>query len=154
MDRLLEEPQTSIYAHEGKYIGLNVEQIKGKCRERNLQVSGNKFELVLRILHCDNDSTPEGQTLKRAATDVVTTTDAATGKVVEKHVPKKRKKAAPSASRIYSRVQKKIEAVTQKKYQSHVSSFILVYGCCFCFILRPGDAPIESHNYVFNFTIS
>lgn len=90
------------------------------CRERNLQVSGNKFDLVLRILHCDNDTTPAGATLKRAATDVVKEVDA-TGKVVEKHVPKKRKKPALSASRVYTRVQKKIESVTQKKYQ--VSGF-------------------------------
>ena len=119
--RLLEEPQTEKYACEMKYIGTNVEQIKAMCREKNLQVTGTKFDLVLRILHCDNDSTPEGMTLKRAATDVVTTTNAA-GEVVQKHVPKKRKKAAPSASKVYTRVQKKIEAVNQKKYQSHWGS--------------------------------
>eukprot|EP00956_Cyclotella_meneghiniana_P000593 scaffold642_cov75-Cyclotella_meneghiniana.AAC.11 len=96
--------------------------LKGMCRERNLQVTGAKYDLVLRILHCDNDSTPEGATLKRAATDVVSTVDAVSGEVVEKRVPKKRKKAAPSASRIYTRVEKKIEAVKQKKYQSHWGS--------------------------------
>ncbi|KAL7548661.1 hypothetical protein ACHAWF_011932, partial [Thalassiosira exigua] len=113
IDRLLDEPQTSKYAPEGKYVSLNVERIKSMCRERNLQVSGSKFDLVLRILHCDNETTPEGTTLKRAATDVVSSVDAE-GNVTEKHVPKKRKKAAPSASRVYNRVQKKIEAVTQK----------------------------------------
>lgn len=122
INRLLDESQTSIYGPEEKYIGINVEAIKAKCRNRSLQVSGNKFDLVLRILHCDNDSTPEGATLKRAATNVVSTVDAATGKLVEKHVAKKRKKPALSASRVASRVQKKIEAVTQKKYQSHWGS--------------------------------
>ena len=117
INRLLEEEQTDKFALEMKYVGLNVDAIKAMCRERNLQVSGNKFDLVLRILHCDNDSTPAGMTLKRAATDVVTAINAATGEVVEKHVPKKRKKAAPSASRIYTRVEKKIESVKQKKYQ-------------------------------------
>ena len=122
MDRLLEDPQTSKFASEDKYIGINVESLKEMCRKRNLQVSGVKFDLVLRILHCDNNSTPEGTTLKRAATDVITTVDSTTGKVVEKHVPKKRKKAAPSASKIYTRIDKKIESGKQKKYQSHWGS--------------------------------
>ena len=121
IERLCEDDQTSDYACEVHHIGLNVEQLKARCRQRNLQVSGSKFDLVLRILHCDNGTTPAGATLKRAATDVVTSVDA-TGKVVEQQVPKKRKKAAPSAKKTYDRVQKKIEAVTQKKYQSHVSS--------------------------------
>ncbi|KAL7525649.1 hypothetical protein ACHAXR_001097 [Thalassiosira sp. AJA248-18] len=122
IDRLLEDEQTSKFAPEGKYISVNVDSIKSMCRERNLQVSGTKFDLVLRVLHCDNGTTPEGMKLKRAATDVITTVDAATGKKVEKHVPKKRKKAGPSASKVYTRVQKKIESVRQKKYQSHWGS--------------------------------
>ena len=121
MDRLLEDPQTSKFASEEKYCGINVESLKAMCRERNLQVTGVKFDLVLRILHCDNNSTPEGATLKRAATDVITTVDSQ-GQVVAKHVPKKRKKSAPSASKIYTRVDKKIESVKQKKYQSHYGS--------------------------------
>jgi len=120
MDRLLENDQSSKYACE-KY-GINVDRLKAMCRERNLQVSGVKFDLVLRILHCDNSTTPEGSTLKRAATDVITTVDVATGTVVEKHVPKKRKKAKPSASKVYTRVDKKIESCKQKKYQSHWGS--------------------------------
>jgi len=122
IERLLDEAQTSKYAPEQTYAGLNVEQIKAMCRERNLQVSGTKFDLVLRILHCDNDSTPKGTTLKRAATDVITSVDATTGEVVEKHVPKKRKKAKLSSSGVYTRVQKKVESVRQKKYQSHWGS--------------------------------
>lgn len=117
IDRLMEDPQTSKFGHEGKYIGINVEMLKGMCRDRNLQVTGTKYDLVLRILHCDNSSTPAGATLKRAATDVVSTVDAVSGEVVEKRVPKKRKKSAPSATKIYTRVEKKIEAVKQKKYQ-------------------------------------
>jgi len=117
IDRLLDDDFTSQFGPEGNFFSLNVDQIKQLCRARNLQVSGQKFDLVLRILHCDNDSTPEGTTLKRAATETVSELDAATGQVVEKHVPKKRKKAAPSASRAYTRVQKKIESVKQKKYQ-------------------------------------
>eukprot|EP00986_Skeletonema_menzelii_P011152 scaffold5669_cov144-Skeletonema_menzelii.AAC.15 len=122
IERLLDNEQTSQYGLEGNFFSLNVESIKQLCRARNLQVSGQKFDLVLRILHCDNGTTPEGTTLKRAAIQIVSQVDAATGQLVEKHVPKKRKKAAPSASRAYSRVQKKIEAVTQKKYQSHWGS--------------------------------
>eukprot|EP00985_Skeletonema_marinoi_P001977 scaffold799_cov107-Skeletonema_marinoi.AAC.4 len=122
IDRLLDDDFTSQFGPEGNFFSLNVDQIKQLCRARNLQVSGQKFDLVLRILHCDNDSTPEGTTLKRAATETVSELDAATGQVVEKHVPKKRKKAAPSASRAYTRVQKKIESVKQKKYQSHWGS--------------------------------
>jgi len=120
--------QTSKYGPEGHHIGINVEMLKGMCRERNLQVTGAKYDLVLRILHCDNDSTPEGATLKRAATDVVSTVDAVSGEVVEKRVPKKRKKAAPSASRIYTRVEKKIEAVKQKKYQVRHCFCLLIYN--------------------------
>lgn len=111
--RLLEEEQTSKYALEAHRVGLNVERIKAMCRERGLQVGGSKFDLVLRVLHCDNGTTPAGETLKRAAA----TTDADPS-----GAPKRRKKAAPSASRVYARVQKKIEAVTQKKYQSHWGS--------------------------------
>ena len=128
IDRLLAEPQTSKYGPEGHHIGINVEMLKGMCRERNLQVTGAKYDLVLRILHCDNDSTPEGATLKRAATDVVSTVDAVSGEVVEKRVPKKRQKAAPSASRIYTRVEKKIEAVKQKKYQVRHCFCLLIYN--------------------------
>ena len=128
IDRLLAEPQTSKYGPEGHHIGINVEMLKGMCRERNLQVTGAKYDLVLRILHCDNNSTPEGATLKRAATDVVSTVDAVSGEVVEKRVPKKRKKAAPSASRIYTRVEKKIEAVKQKKYQVRHCFCLLIYN--------------------------
>lgn len=115
IERLQEEDQTSKFGREG-FLGFNVDGLKQLCRDRNLQVSGAKFDLVLRILHCDNGTTPEGQTLKRAATDVVKTTDAA-GRIVEKHVAKKRKKPAPSASKAYDRVMKKINSVTQKKYQ-------------------------------------
>eukprot|EP00984_Skeletonema_dohrnii_P034580 scaffold33596_cov115-Skeletonema_dohrnii-CCMP3373.AAC.1 len=117
IERLLENEQTSQFGPEGNFFSLNVDAIKQLCRARNLQVSGQKFDLVLRILHCDNGTAPEGTTLKRAATQIVSEVDAATGQVVEKHVPKKRKKAAPSASKAYTRVQKKIEAVRQKKYQ-------------------------------------
>jgi len=117
---LQEEDQTSKFGREG-FLGFNVDGLKQLCRDRHLQVSGTKFDLVLRILHCDNGTTPEGQVLKRAATDVVKTTDAA-GRTVEKHVAKKRKKPAPSASKAYDRVAKKINAVTQKKYQSHWGS--------------------------------
>lgn len=122
VDRLLDSDITSKYGPEGKYVSLNVDNIKTMCRERNLQVTGSKFDLVLRVLHHDNGTTPEGTTLKRAATDVIKEVNATTGEVTEKHVPKKRKKAAPSASKVYSRVQKKIESVTQKKYQSHWGS--------------------------------
>jgi len=122
IDHLLDSPITSKYGPEGKYVSLNVDAIKGMCRERNLQVSGSKFDLVLRVLHHDNGTTPEGTTLKRAATDVIKEVNTSTGEVTEKHVPKKRKKAAPSAAKVYTRVQKKIESVTQKKYQSHWGS--------------------------------
>ena len=121
-ERLLEEEQTSKFGPENSFVALNVDQIKTMCRERNLQVSGNKFDLVLRILHHDNGTTPEGQTLKRAATDVIKSIDAKTGKVVEKHVPKKRKKSAHTTGKIYEQVKKKIESVKQKKYQSHWGS--------------------------------
>ena len=122
MERLLEDEQTSKFAPEGKYVSLNVDAIKEMCRSRDLQVGGTRFDLVLRILHCDNDTTPAGATLKRAATDVTSTVDPATGEAVETRVPKKRKKAAPNPGRAYDRVQKEIEAVRQKKYQSYWGS--------------------------------
>lgn len=152
IDRLIDEPQTSMYACEVQYVGLNVEKIKTMCRERNLQVSGTKFDLVLRIMHSDNESTPAGTTLKRAATDVVKTVDATTGSVVEKHVPKKRKKAAISAIRVYTRVQKKIEAVSQKKYQSHWGSkthssevYGLVGDILYCDIVRSDEGYLTNN---------
>src|SRR6056300_1371806 len=43
IERLMGDNQTSQFGIEGKYIGLNVEAIKQMCRQRNLQVSGQRF---------------------------------------------------------------------------------------------------------------
>ena len=40
----MEEPQTSRFGCEITHVGLNIEAIKGMCRERDLQVSGAKYD--------------------------------------------------------------------------------------------------------------
>jgi hypothetical protein len=92
----------------------NLNSLKEKCRERLLQVSGSKYDLVLRIMY---DKYQTG-TVKRAATDVVT--DETTGETMQ--VLKKKRKTAPTPLRLYEKVCKKIESVRQKKYQSHYGS--------------------------------
>jgi hypothetical protein len=88
--------------------------LKETCRKRLLQVSGSKYDLILRILY---DEYQTG-TAKRAATEAVT--DEATGETMQ--VLKKKRKTAPTPPRLYERVCKKIESVRQKKYQSHYGS--------------------------------
>lgn len=78
------------------------------------KVSGSKYDLMLRILY---DEYKTG-TAKRAATEVVT--DEATGETMQ--VLKKKRKRAATPERLYEKVCKKIEAVQQKKYQSHYGS--------------------------------
>jgi hypothetical protein len=88
--------------------------LKETCRERLLQVSGSKYDLMLQILYAEYQT----GTAKRAATEVVT--DEATGETTQ--VIKKKRKTAPTPPRLYEKVQKKIESVRQKKYQTHYGS--------------------------------
>jgi hypothetical protein len=88
--------------------------LKERCQRRLLQVSGPKYDLMLRILY---DEYQTG-TAKRAATEAVT--DEATGETT--HVLKKKRKTAATPLRLYEKVCKRIEAVRQKKFQSHYGS--------------------------------
>ncbi|KAL3910329.1 MAG: hypothetical protein SGARI_002176, partial [Bacillariaceae sp.] len=87
--------------------------LKELLKEQMLIQSGTKYEMVLRLLH---DKFGTGQA-KRAATE--TKVDPSTGQEVQ--VLKKRK-TTPSPKMIYTRVSKKMQAVTQKKYQTHFGS--------------------------------
>jgi len=91
---------------------VTIDELKGECRKRLLQVSGVKYDLVLRIVQHENGT--GGDSLKRAATEMTTDDNGNTALVI-----KKRKSSKPSPSTYYSRVQKKIFAVDQKKYQSY-----------------------------------
>jgi len=82
-------------------------------KDSMLVQSGNKFEQVLRLV---NHMKGTGQ-VKRAATEVVI--DEETGQEVQ--VLKKRK-VNPKPETIYNRIEKKIKAVSQNKYQSQYGS--------------------------------
>jgi hypothetical protein len=84
-----------------------------------LQVGGNKFDLVLRVLQHDHET--GGESLKRAATETAVVLDKTTGEEKEIQVNKKRKTgtAKPKASTFHAQVQRKIHAASQKKYKSY-----------------------------------
>lgn len=83
--------------------------LKSLCKEKFLVQSGNKYDQVLRLLHNEYGT----GTVKRAATEI----DDATGKEVLK-----KRKTTPSAKMMYTRVEKKMRAVSQKKYQTYYGS--------------------------------
>jgi len=91
---------------------VTIDELKGECRKRLLQVTGTKYDLVLRIIQHEHGT--GGDSLKRAATEITTDGNGNTTQVI-----KKRKPSKPSPSTFYTRVQKKIIAVDQKKYQSY-----------------------------------
>ena len=93
-------------------LGLrNLAYLKGQLKEKLLVQSGSKFDQVLRLLHHEHGT----GAVKRAATETVVV-DEATGEMA--HVLKKRRKTTPKPDAMYARVEKKMNAVTQKKYQS------------------------------------
>ncbi|OEU10963.1 hypothetical protein FRACYDRAFT_246064 [Fragilariopsis cylindrus CCMP1102] len=116
IERLLDQEFLVQYAINFKGYMVKIDALKDECRKRMLQVSGNKFELVLRIVQHEHGT--GGDTLKRAATSIVV--DETSG--IETHVAKKRKPSKPSPSTMYTRIQKKIRSCSQKKYQSHWGS--------------------------------
>ena len=77
--RLLDNEPTAIFAGAPLFHGYVADWIKRLCRVRNLSDSGQKFDLVLRILRYDNGTTPEGASRKRAATQIDSEVDAAAG---------------------------------------------------------------------------
>jgi len=125
--RLLENDGTSEYAAEGKWIGTTVESLKAKCKERYLVQSGTKLTLVVRIVEHDHSSNPDANsTMLAAAKKRSAPSDNGDGADVDGIVAakKKRKRAPPrpKPEKIYVKVQKKVESVRQKKYQSHWGS--------------------------------
>ena len=116
IERLLDQEFLVQYAINFKGYMIKIDALKDECRKRMLQVSGSKFDLVLRIVQHEHGT--GGDTLKRAATSIVV--DETSG--IEKHVAKKRKPSKPSPSTMYTRIQKKIRSCSQKKYQSHWGS--------------------------------
>lgn len=87
--------------------------LKHLCKEKLLVQSGNKYDQVLRLLHHEFGT----GVAKRAATETIVDD---TGKEVE--VLKKKRKSTPSPKTMYTRVAKKMNAVTQQKYQSNYGS--------------------------------
>lgn len=116
IERLLDQEFLVQYSSNFKRYMITIDALKNECRKRMLQVSGNKFDLVLRIVQHEHGT--GGDTLKRAATSIVV--DETSG--IEKHVAKKRKPSKPSPSTMYTRIQKKIRSCSQKKYQTHWGS--------------------------------
>lgn len=87
-------------------------RLKALCKGKLLIQSGNKFDLVLRLLHGEYST-------GTAKTETIV--DEATGEEIE--VIKKRAKTTPSPQMMYTRVEKKkMNAVAQKKYQTHYGS--------------------------------
>lgn len=103
VQRLLTDKTVSYYGFSGN--GL----LKQDCKEHMLVQSGNKYDLLLRLLH----HTLGTGTAKRVATETVIIDG---GK--ELQVLKKRAKTILKPETLYTRVQKKIHSVQQKKYQS------------------------------------
>lgn len=127
--RLLENDDTSEYAAEGKWIGTTVESLKAKCKERDLVQSGTKLTLVVRIVEHDHNSNPAADsTMLPAAKKRPAPSEDGDGDGADVDgiatTKKKRKRAPPrpKPEKIYVKVQKKVESVRQKKYQSHWGS--------------------------------
>jgi hypothetical protein len=102
------------YVHTAHLETESLPCLKEACRQRLLQVSGSKYDLMLRILYDEYET----GTAKRAATEAVT--DETTGETMQ--VLKKKRKTAATPERLYDKVCKRIEAVRQKKFQSHYGS--------------------------------
>jgi hypothetical protein len=100
---------------------VNLDTLKAECRNRSLQVGGNKFDLVLRI--AQHEQGTGGNSLKRAATTKLAVDE--NGVEQNDQVAKKKLKVPPkkpSPAAMYNRVQNKIQACKQKKYQTHYGS--------------------------------
>lgn len=112
VNRLLQAPNEKVV----NYMNERVYWLKECCKKGLLSQSGNKFDLILRLLQVEHGTADAS--LKRAATELQVTKDPVTGEAVERVVAKKKRKATPSAKTFYSRVEKKIHAADQKKYNS------------------------------------
>ena len=131
IERLLDQEFLVQYSSNFKRYMITIDALKNECRKRMLQVSGNKFDLVLRIVQHEHGT--GGDTLKRAATSIVV--DETSG--IEKHVAKKRKPSKPSPSTMYTRIQKRSDHVLRKNikpiggqkltHRMFVISFILFW---------------------------
>ena len=88
--------------------------LKEECKKKLLVQTGNKYDLMLRLLHAHYGT----GTAKRAATETVT--DEATGQQVQ--VLKKRAKTILKPASMYAKIKQKIHSVSQKKYQTHYGS--------------------------------
>lgn len=87
-------------------------QLKTELKEQMLVQSGSKYDQVLRLIH---DKYGTGQ-VKRAATDTVTDESGETKQVLKK------RKINPEPETMYTRIEKKIKSVQQKKYQTNQGS--------------------------------
>lgn len=83
--------------------------LKRALKDQMLVQSGDKYTQVLRLIHNEKGT---GQ-VKRAATEM--TIDNSTGEQVQ---TLKKRKINPKPETMYTRVEKKIKAVSQKKYKS------------------------------------
>jgi len=99
------------------YSGYKQYHLKEILKEKLLVQSGTKYEQILRLIRFKFGTGPTS-TVKRDATETIT--DETTGKEIQ--VAKKRKISIPTPKQMHSRVSKKMNAVTQKKYQSHYGS--------------------------------
>jgi len=104
-------------ASASMYSGYKQYHLKEILKEKLLVQSGTKYEQILRLIRFEFGTGPTG-TVKRVATETIT--DETTGKEIQ--VAKKRKISIPTPQQMHSRVSKKMNAVTQKKYQSHYGS--------------------------------
>lgn len=86
--------------------------LKELCKNKLLVQSANKYDQALRLLHAEFGT----GTAKRASTETVVDQDGKEVQVLNK------RKVMPSAKTMYIRVEKKMKAVSQKKYQTHYGS--------------------------------
>lgn len=94
------------------FIWCTQNQLKAELKEQMLVQSGSKYEQILRLIHHKYGT---GQ-VKRAATDTVTDESGETKQVLKK------RKINPKPETMYTRIEKKIKSVQQKKYQTNQGS--------------------------------
>ena len=106
--RLLDNSSTKSYG----YNYNTITNLKRTCKEKNLIQSGNKYDLVLRLIQNDHGT---GQSKRTTTTTTTTTGEEQQDEVVI--TTKKRKINPPKPETMYKRMEKKMKSVSQKKYQ-------------------------------------
>ena len=120
IDRLLNESTSFLYAREKRHVGHITNKALGElCRSREIKKSGNRYELILRLIQHDNnaDNKANKSSTASSSTNKLKRSGGSTTAATTK-------KPKPSRSQVvYNKIQRKIaSASTNKKYNSHWGS--------------------------------